>query len=171
MSGCTLGKDNMDTKKIFDEVKKHKCPCVIGIEDNGHIAIALNGKVEDMIYIMHELYWSLHEELQKGFGKRGADRLMNAISKSDEEIDEEYEEMKKSSVIPEWLKKMMDFDEDNVTYDDTDDDEEDEDDSVDETDGDEETGDEEEPTTYHFRGNGLHLDLRIYPDDAVRSDD
>ena len=113
---------------------------------------------------------SVKAGLVKQYGERIANKMMKAVSMTDDELRENLEQKKE---IPAWLKKLMniDFDEDDITFDDED--EEDEDDSVDETDRDEEDGDseEDEPVTYHFRGNGIRLDISIHPDDAVRSDD
>lgn len=160
----------MEAERLHRILTRQGKPYVCAITDDEKTTDMVNGKPSDVLYMLHCLYHSVKAGLVKQYGERIANKMMKAVSMTDDELRENLEQKKE---IPAWLKKLMniDFDEDDITFDDED--EEDEDDSVDETDRDEEDGDseEDEPVTYHFRGNGIRLDISIHPDDAVRSDD
>ena len=143
--------------------------------DDEKTSVMEYGRPSDLLFLLHSQYHSVKNALVKQYGEPLTEKMMRTVSMTDDELNKELktlQEEKKNKEIPAWLKRLMeiDIDEDEISYDD----EEEEDDtdlSTDEVDGDEtEDGDEEEdePVTYHFRGNGLHLDLRIYSDDAVR---
>ena len=168
----------MDTDRLNRILNKHGKPYVFAMFDDEKTSVMEYGNPSDLLFLLHSLYHSVKNALVKQYGKSIAEKMMRSVSMTDEEIRDDLKSMKekKQKEIPAWLKRLMeiDFDEDDITFDDEDEEDEDDTDcSVDETDRDEKGGDseEDEPTTYHFRGNGLHLDLRIYPDDAVRSDD
>lgn len=165
----------MEAERLHRILTRQGKPFICAIMDDEKTSVMEYGKSSDLMFLLHSLYHSVKNALVKQYGEPLTEKMMRTVSMTDDELNKELKTMqeeKKNKEIPAWLKKLMDidFDEDDISYDDED--EEDEDDSVDETDGDEETGDEEdEPTTYHFRGNGLRLDISIHPDDAVRSDD
>lgn len=161
----------MEAERLHRILTRQGKPYVCAITDDEKTTDMVNGKPSDVLYMLHCLYHSVKAGLVKQYGERIANKMMKAVSMTDDELRENLEQKKE---IPAWLKRLMeiDIDENEISYDD----EEDEDDtdcSVDETDRDEEDGDseEDEPVTYHFRGNGIRLDISIHPDDAVRCDD
>jgi len=167
----------MDTERLYRVLSKQGKPFICAIMDDEKTSVMEYGKSSDLMFLLHSLYHSVKNALVKQYGEPLTEKMMRSVSMTDDELNKELKTMqeeKKNKEIPAWLKKLMDidFDEDDISYDDEDEEDEDDTDlSTDEVDGDEEDGDEEddEPVTYTFRGNGLRLDIRIHPDDAVRN--
>lgn len=130
-----MSKQTFESKcDALKNLLEHTCDTyILVIKGKEDTCIAVHGVMPDLLFMTNELCATLRKNIVDTFhSEEAADRIMQSVLMTTEEIEERAKEFVKENKLPKWLRKLMELeDEEDDSTDEADSEEEDEQDDDD----------------------------------------